>query len=296
MFGSLVIVLPTTHSGGSLTFRHGNVKFDFDSAKAVSSSTPSSPCIAFAAFYSDVEHTVTPVLSGYRVTVTYNLYFEDIPTIAPSIIPFASAYETALTAAFRSLLGDPEFMYDGGLLGFGLQHEYPLKVKRDWSRRFSSLRYLADHLKGGDAVLMKVCKSLNIVTSLRMVYYENEEDVSRDGQVILCPGVFLQDGSWENSNFDYLTDAGGKFVRPFRTDVEEFDEYRATEVAWAIAPLPAGMKEIKRAYIAYGNEPTLSYLYCSMCLIVKVPGVRKRTRKAFVSSSIGGFMTRANWE
>ena len=31
----------------------------------------------WAAFYSDCEHEVLPVTSGYRVTLTYNLYFND---------------------------------------------------------------------------------------------------------------------------------------------------------------------------------------------------------------------------
>lgn len=31
--------------------------------------------IQWAAFYSDCEHEVLPVTSGYRVTLTYNLYF-----------------------------------------------------------------------------------------------------------------------------------------------------------------------------------------------------------------------------
>jgi len=31
--------------------------------------------ISYAAFYGDVEHEVTEVKSGYRLTLTYNLYF-----------------------------------------------------------------------------------------------------------------------------------------------------------------------------------------------------------------------------
>ena len=31
--------------------------------------------VQWAAFYSDCEHEVLPVTSGYRVTLTYNLYF-----------------------------------------------------------------------------------------------------------------------------------------------------------------------------------------------------------------------------
>ncbi|KAJ7583235.1 hypothetical protein C8J56DRAFT_1054994 [Mycena floridula] len=40
-----------------------------------------SPSIAYIAFYSDIEHEVTPVTSGYRISLTYNLYME--PAIGP---------------------------------------------------------------------------------------------------------------------------------------------------------------------------------------------------------------------
>ncbi|CAA7263512.1 unnamed protein product [Cyclocybe aegerita] len=56
MFGSLVVVLPTAHTGGSLIFRHQGNEWTFDSAKAVNEE--STPYAAFVAFFSDVEHEV----------------------------------------------------------------------------------------------------------------------------------------------------------------------------------------------------------------------------------------------
>ncbi|KAF8878120.1 hypothetical protein CPB84DRAFT_1751976 [Gymnopilus junonius] len=37
------------------------------------------PSVAFVAFYNDIEHEVSVVTAGYRVTLTYNLYFADQP-------------------------------------------------------------------------------------------------------------------------------------------------------------------------------------------------------------------------
>ncbi|KAF5309022.1 hypothetical protein D9619_013601 [Psilocybe cf. subviscida] len=68
MFGSLVIVFPTKHEGGSLKFRQGDQQWSFDSSDLVASE----PRVAFTAFFSDVEHEVLPVTSGYRVTLTYS--------------------------------------------------------------------------------------------------------------------------------------------------------------------------------------------------------------------------------
>ncbi len=75
MFGSLVIVLPSAHEGGELVLRHGGEEWSFDAAKAIKDDQ--GPSIGFVAFFSDVEHEVTMVTSGYRVTLTYNLYFAE---------------------------------------------------------------------------------------------------------------------------------------------------------------------------------------------------------------------------
>jgi hypothetical protein len=84
MFRSLVIVFPTKHEGGALMLQHGSGKWTFDSAKMVR--TLVNPSVAYIAFYSDVEHEVTPVTSGYHITLTYNLYFSTNNT-APVIPP-----------------------------------------------------------------------------------------------------------------------------------------------------------------------------------------------------------------
>ncbi len=51
------------------SFDHGDEEWKFESDTVPLSS------ISYAAFYGDVEHEVTEVKSGYRLTLTYNLYF-----------------------------------------------------------------------------------------------------------------------------------------------------------------------------------------------------------------------------
>ncbi|KAF8635477.1 hypothetical protein AX14_010508 [Amanita brunnescens Koide BX004] len=76
MFGSLVVFFPTTYEGGSLVMRPKGEEWSFDAAKALAGCKEDSH-VAYVALYSDVEHEVSTVTSGYRVTVTYNLYFDD---------------------------------------------------------------------------------------------------------------------------------------------------------------------------------------------------------------------------
>jgi hypothetical protein len=64
--GSLVVCLPTEHSGGELVVTHGGSEQVFDFAAR-------SDRIQWAAFYSDCVHEVRPITEGFRVTVTFSI-------------------------------------------------------------------------------------------------------------------------------------------------------------------------------------------------------------------------------
>lgn len=66
-FGSLVVCLPAAHEGGQLVVRHHGHSTTFDWSK-------DSTNLQWAAFYGDCEHEVSHVRSGYRITLTYNLF------------------------------------------------------------------------------------------------------------------------------------------------------------------------------------------------------------------------------
>jgi hypothetical protein len=122
--------------------RHGGGEWTFDSAKMVR--TPVNPSIAYIAFYSDVEHEITPVTSGYRVILTYNLYFST--NNAAPVVPAPSTGEIAFRTTLSALLSNKTFMEEGGYLGFGLHHEYPLDPN-------AGLGDLINRLKGSDAII-----------------------------------------------------------------------------------------------------------------------------------------------
>ena len=165
MFGSLVIVFPTKHEGGALMLRRGGNKWIFDSAAMIQTQVNLS--IAYVSFYSDVEHEVTVVTSGYRVTLTYNLFFSTGPTnnSAPTI-PTPSTTEIAFEMALSMLLSDKTFMEQGGFLGFGLQHEYPRlalailsiaskEVTRPYRESIASSSFQQDSTEDVSFVIMK---------------------------------------------------------------------------------------------------------------------------------------------
>ena len=115
MFASLVICLPSRHEGGTLVVEHEgkSVRIDFGGAD-------SEFLTCYAAFYADCRHEITPVLSGYRVCLVYNLALDDVARqpSAPQSAPAVADAESAL----RALFADPSL--DLNKVVIPLEHQY----------------------------------------------------------------------------------------------------------------------------------------------------------------------------
>ncbi|KAI0927628.1 hypothetical protein AcV5_008112 [Taiwanofungus camphoratus] len=263
MFASLVVVFPTFHEGGSLLLRQEGKEWTFDSAQLLSKQTE--PCVAFIAFYSDVEHEVTLVKSGYRVTVTYNLYLGGSSTSSSSLAQSPDPSAAAIKSTFKRLLDDPSFLPEGGHLGFGLRHRYPVNVENVGWRLMGMIKYL----KGSDATLLKVCNELSIDASLKIVFKDDDLDV--EGKPILVMLDWLV--SLENSELDMpfwetlCAYHGGKVLS--QTEHREPDMI----VDWVTE---APESHLHTSVIVYGNEASLEYRYASFYLLVDVGAVGKR--------------------
>jgi len=163
MFGSLVVILPTTHEGGSLVVRQGQREWTFDTAKAMrdnpADNNASMIAAAFVAYFNDVEHEVTTVTSGYRVALTYSLYLRD-PNLSASFLGYKA--ETTLRETLALLLENPSFLPDGGRLGFGLTYGYYSIT--------STPKDIEKSLKGMDAAIKRVCESLSLAISVKVAY------------------------------------------------------------------------------------------------------------------------------
>ncbi|KIY48938.1 hypothetical protein FISHEDRAFT_29366, partial [Fistulina hepatica ATCC 64428] len=168
MFGTLVIVFPTMHQGGQLVLRHNNKEWSYDSAGAVSPVESVEPKIAYIAFYGDVEHEVSPVTAGYRLTLTYNLYLKNkLPDL--HIDRSLLDAEKKVQATVAQLMADiSTTLPKGGYLGFGLSFKYPVELRAD-------VRPFKDQLKGRDALIMRVCKKLNLEADVLAFYWDSED-------------------------------------------------------------------------------------------------------------------------
>jgi len=75
-FGSLVVFLPSTYTGGDFVVKHQSMSRTFNyslSNPDIKSSPMKIHCVAF---FTDCEHEVMEVESGYRAALTYNLYLD----------------------------------------------------------------------------------------------------------------------------------------------------------------------------------------------------------------------------
>jgi hypothetical protein len=278
MFGSLVVVFPTAHEGGALVLRHGEKEWTFDPAKELSEQ--SQPSIGYIAFYSDVEHEVALVKSGFRVTLTYNLYFSHDaasgnPSMAVPVNFAARANESAFKDALSDLLANETVLPNGGTLGFGLHHEYPVNLN-------TKLNDLVDRLKGSDAIIKKVCSQLSLNISLKVMYkgdrFSDITHIMTDTFADLSQQQEVE-SVWEELSHLYggvaVYTAGTKRPQAAygyrRTPVN----FEPVQIYWA-TPLTK-VTSLKKEFIAYGNQAELSYLYGSVFIVALVGPPAHRT-------------------
>ncbi|KAI9069833.1 hypothetical protein FKP32DRAFT_1671047 [Trametes sanguinea] len=284
MFASLVLIFPTAHSGGELLMAHDGRKWSFDAATVLSDTNESEPRLAYVAFFSDVEHEVTRVTSGHRLSITYNLYYayDDIPMDRLEVIQPKGANTSEVHGLLEALLDDPTFLPNGGILGFGLRHLYPLPTHFD-AHDDKTLSVLKDKLKGIDAALFQACTELLGAPPTLYAVFEahSEADAGGPRAVVACPsivkfhtyGIDEEPPVWEklcrqwdgvliNAPPEVLATAGPGCIRNWN-------------VHW-VTPL-SDLNRVKTRFAAYGNEPMMGYLYQRICLLVHVgaPGRRR---------------------
>ncbi|KAF9063491.1 hypothetical protein BDP27DRAFT_1426828 [Rhodocollybia butyracea] len=201
MFGSLVVVFPTPHEGGEL---------------------------AFAAFYSDVTHEILPVTSGARITLTFNLHFEDSTSESGNpVIPTVTEQFMTIKNTITELLAEPQIaIREIRTLCFGLSHSYP--VKRDEAPGY------------------------NIQELSRLeVFHTGQEDPDDDQMVTNLGQDIFDPPDWEVIGLSCQLKNDG------------MEKVSLREMLWVTDSLGTG---IKANYAAYGNDAVMMSVY--NCIVV----------------------------
>ncbi len=146
MFGTLLLQLPSPHSGGELRIRHASRETRIDLSATDCSE------LGFAAFYADCEHEVRPVESGHRVCLVFNLLRG-----AASDTPLASAPSH-----------DAEVAKAARLIGAAFSAEdAPRKLAWLLAHQYSQAELGFSALKGVDAAVAGVlCRAADAAASI----------------------------------------------------------------------------------------------------------------------------------
>lgn len=228
--GTLVIALPSPFEGGHLILRHGSFENVIDWSTLGRGDRPDD--LHWVFFYSDIEHEVRPVTSGYRLTVSYNVYGYRVPRRADiSSSPWYAAdgdtadeedregqreaaqakernsYKAAIAkvdpvwrlsplfSAFVDAYRNRNFLPNGGRLAFGLDHEY------GFAGRENSLETFDWCLKGRDGALLATVEAMGLSYELKAIY---EVEVDRSGGFIQEP--------WPPNEDEFSTHRTGTYL------------------------------------------------------------------------------------
>lgn len=302
MIASLVIVLPTIHRGGTLILRHNGEEETFDTSR-VSFEADSPREIHWMTFYSDIEHEILPVESGYRVTLTYNIYTVPKPYIPdlPVGRDLGSANAKHLSTLQDLFCRQEGFLPGGGLVGFGLSHKYAFKTGRGGLNvAVPPVNSIAGRLKGRDRELFALLTRMGFKASLKIVYFDSWIDHGWDAKdwdevipkalrekldgmnVVLCDRfVDMPDCIERPETFSrYVMEAKSTYgaTRSVVFDKlpamvgEEEERFRGV---FCVTPLQ-GSNEFFISYAKYGNEAGTGYRWGNIALIVDLPTFDKR--------------------
>lgn len=270
IFGFLDIVFPTAHTGGICSLRNNEREWRIDFATMLSESQI--PLVGYAAYFNEVEREIGAIISGHRLMLSYKLYFAsggDSPSATMIFAP--GPFELSLKTALAEFLNDPKVLPNGGYLGFGLRHQYPVSPEM----RVDILR---SSLKGSDAIITRVLDGLLLPWSLRVLY----RDRGSHSEQTFVLHKFISDLSrkdvvWSHWGAGEKMGPGAEFVR-FVDEFGNDDEKRAGDYSKypedvidiiQMTEMPS-VTNVHSQYLAYGNEVMIGNLHGDICLVVEV--------------------------
>jgi hypothetical protein len=168
-----VVSLPSDHEGGQLAVRNAGNEVVFDWSK--SANTDTSPCIKWAAFYSDCQHEVLQVTSGHRITLTYNLFVTRGHGHLAGAATALDATTLPLYKTIQTALEKQGFFRKGHVIAVWLTHAYAHPTKQN--------NFLPASLKGADMSLYETAIALGLRCQVVPVIPYGGYSYNYDGKV-----------------------------------------------------------------------------------------------------------------
>ena len=246
MFGTLVVCLPSEHTGGEVHLKHNQ------NQRLLSTAEFSAHDLSALAWYFDVQHEIKPVLSGYRLVLTYNLVQDQ-----------AAPKQTAA--------------------GQDANHEKLKKLLEMWKRRFHyqdhfvyplSFKYTKDglcqsSLKSGDAAKGRY---LDQVSAAEGVYWFLGHTVKqKEGSDWYGDGA---DGSFNDHSFTWTTSPNGRRIELFLRSVKE--DALLIEEEWY--DRDADSEDEGEEYTGNESTPTMLRYHDSVIVLMSKDAVLSKLR------------------
>ena len=213
-----------------------------------------------------MEHEIYPVTMGHRITLTYNIYFQEGKTnIMEPPSDDLNKHPFCITLS-RLINEDSTFLPFGGVIIFYLTHEYP-NFRSEGCGQLP--KTLIGFLKGNDRALCQIAKALNLFPEAKALI-----DIDRysSNSTVLSNTTGLSDFS--ECYGETLDEALRKLLYPEQGDFQEGAESPGGR-KWSDCMLflnqdsKAGT-QWKESYIAYGNEASIGYMYGKAILAMYV--------------------------
>lgn len=283
VFGTLVVCLPVPFRGGGLMLRHGGSvhRFEWETPDAFGFGRRDDTCsVRWAAFYSDVNHRIEPVIDGTRVTLTWLLRRG---ATAPRIPRRPAATEADLETELAAAAANPQFLSSGGLLGIPCLHLYTAASGRmPFSGRLSKAR--AEALKGRDRLVALAALRAGLRARFRPYLFETCGDESwrltrapsdRERAMFRrrrLKAFELEEAMPVEHHADWNADDDVTWIlSPPWTVSEDDDASRDAEPASEL------LGEVEYSATGYfGNEGGDAAFYVSAVLLLEIPPARER--------------------
>lgn len=182
MFASIIVTLPSAYEGASLHLSHAG------QTKVVDLASSSATTTSVLAWYSDVYHAVHPVLSGYRLALSYNLVMPPSPT---SVRPSLPKMDDAV-ARLRHVLLSWRRDQTGSA---------PVKLVYNLDHKYSQISLGTGSLKGKDAHMLSFLRP--IAEELRFRLYLANVELHESGQAENSGGGGYRGGGWGRRRWGY---------------------------------------------------------------------------------------------
>lgn len=201
--------------------------------------------VEYVAFASDLTHWIEPVVSGYRVTVTFHLFKGTCTTPKSDSVPLSIQQQVQEVVKMNELRDK----LSGSHIIFPLVHQY---AERDGSRIV---------LKGGDATLFETLKYMK--ARPQIMFYYNED----------TPAEEEENGEEEDTQLGqlwYLTESVAMTADCGFYDYDDCTKANMTELASLYRAIFAGSSNTTDMLLSvgghYGNEASTE-VYCGNACI-----------------------------